>query len=149
MAQNSLQAVDIEFQVREAGTSDEYTELVCTVDDQIQLTNDITETNTRCGTKIGVSEAKATISGNATFNLTPDSDEASYDDVSDWQIAKTSLDFRYRNAACTDENGNAYAAGAIFDFVGTGYFVDSTLTGGDKEVAKFSFSFKPTNISKA
>lgn len=149
MAQNSLQAVDIVFLVREAGSSDPYTEMVCTVDDQIQLTNDITETNTRCGNKVGVSEAKATISGNAVFNLTPDSDEASYDDVSDWQIGKTSLDFKYQNEACSDENGNSYAAGAIFNFIGTGYFVDTTLTGGDKEVAKFSFSFKPTAISKA
>lgn len=149
MAQNSLQAVDIQFLVRQAGTSDAYKELVCTIDDQLQLTNDITETTTRCGTKIGISEAKATISGNATNNITPTTTEASYDDVSTWQIGKTSLDFKYQNEACEDENGNSYAAGAIFSFTGTGYFVDSTQTGGDKEVSKFSFSFKPSSIAKA
>lgn len=149
MADNSLQAVYIQFQVREAGTSDPYKELVCTIDDQLQLTNDVTETNTRCGNKVGVSEAKGNISGNATYNITPTSAEASYDDVSDWQIAKTSLEFKYQNEAFTDDAGTSHLEGSILSFTGEGKFVDSTFTGGDKDVAKFSFTFKPTSISKA
>lgn len=144
-----LQAVDIVFKVREAGTSDAYKELVCTIDDQLQLTNDVTETNTRCGTKIGVSEAKGTLSGNATCNISPTSSEVSYDDVAGYQIDRTNLDYEYKNEAFTDEDGNSVAEGAVLNFSGTGKFVDTTFTGADKDVAKFSFQFKPSTITKA
>jgi len=123
--------------------------LVCTIDDQLQLTNDVTETNTRCGNKVGVSEAKGNISGNAVYNITPTSGQASYDDVAGWQINKTSLEFQYQNEAFTDDEGNSYSAGDVLNFTGEGKFVDSTFTGGDKDVAKFSFTFKPTSITKA
>lgn len=148
LVDNAIQGVDIFFRVRAAGSSDTFQEMVCTIDDQIQLTNETTETDTRCGTYVGVKEAKATLSGNAVFNTDTTATEVSYDDVSTFQIAKTLLEFEYGNDAFTDGSGNSIAEGAVLYFTGQGRFTDSTFQGTTGEVGRFSFTFKASTISK-
>lgn len=149
MAQNAIQGIDVVFKVREAGTSGSYLQVVCEIDNSMKLTNDTQETKTKCKTFTGIDVAKSNISGNAVYNITPTATEASYKDVADWQLNATSLEFKFENAAFTDDAGTSYAEGALFDFTGTGYFVDSDFKGTSGQVGQFSYTFKPESIALA
>jgi hypothetical protein len=144
MADNSIQGLDVAFRVRVAGSGTAFKELVCSIDDQFQLTNDTNEKDTKCATFVGIKEAKGNISGNAVCNIAPTSSEASYKDVSGWQIAKTLMEFQYHNEAFTDANGDPVTAGAAIYFTGEGRFVDTTLKAPTGETVDFSWTFKPS-----
>lgn len=136
---NEIQGVDVLFQVRESGGSDTtWKTIVCDVDDQAEMDNEITETDTKCGTSIGVKEMKGNYSGNAVSNALPTSSEASYQDVIAWQKAKTVLDFRYFNEA-----SGAIAQGVALSQSGTGRFTNSVLTAATGETMNFSWTFSP------
>ena len=118
-----------------------YKSLVCEEDSQIDKSNDVTTTKTKCSTFKGISQVDVTISGNAVVNADPDTDEVSYADVSSWQNLKTQLHFRYRNAA-----SGAITAGQAVSDTGVGYFTQSTLTAAGDDVLKFSFTFSVTDL---
>lgn len=142
-----LEALNISVKVREVGETTWKT-LVCEIDDQASLTNDITETSTKCGTKVALGVAKGEYSGNASSNIQPTEFEASYNDIVNWQQNRTSLEFLMQNEAFTDDNGDPVAEGAALHQFSIGWFTNSVMTGGDKDVAKFSWTFKPkTNIT--
>lgn len=140
---NAIDSVDVKVQVREVGDTTWKT-LVCEIDSQFQLSNETTETDTKCGTFFGVKVAKGNNSGNAVFNATPGANEVSYDDVANWQINRTALEMLVENEAFTGEDGTSYTEGQVIHYFYSGKFVDSTLTGPVGEVMKFSWTFKPT-----
>lgn len=144
MAQE-LQAIDIKVQVREVGQST-WKNMTCEIDSQFQLTNDVSETDTKCGTFNGVKDAKGNYSGNAVYNVSPGATEVSWEDVANWQINKTLLEFLVENESFTAEDGSTIAEAAVLHIFSTGRFVDSTLTGATGDIGKFSWTFKPTGV---
>lgn len=140
-----IQGIDIKVQVREVGQTDWKT-LVCEIDSQFQHTNDVTETDTKCGTFNGVKEVKGNYSGNAVWNVAPGGTEVSYEEVLNWQIAKTLLEMLIENEAFTPESGSPIAEAAVLHIFVTGRFVDSTLTGATGDIGKFSWTFKPNGV---
>lgn len=133
-----IQGVDLIFEVREVGETD-WERLVCALDDQAEMDNEVSEVDTKCGTFTGVKELKGSYSGNAVANAAPTGTEVSYDQVLAWQKAKTLLDFRYYNLAF-----GAIAEGAAVYQEGQGRFTNSVLTGTTGEVVQFSWTFSPS-----
>lgn len=136
---NSIQGSAVVLEVSDDGVT--YKTLVCEEDSQMDLSNDVTTTKTKCSTFKGISAVDATISGNAVCNADPDVDEVSYNDVQTWQKLKTQKYFRYRNAA-----QGSFTAGQAFEHTGVGYFTQSTLTAPGDDVVKFSFTFSVTDL---
>lgn len=136
---NEIQGLDIVFEVQEDGDSaSDWQVLVCEIDSQSELTNDVTEVDTKCGTFAGIKEMKGNYTGNAVCNATPTATEASYEDVVGWQKDRTRMNFRFRNTA----SGSVLANEGVFQ-QGEGYFVASTLQGTNGEIVQFSWTFKP------
>lgn len=144
---NSLQGGEMELWVRVAGSSDPWLLLVCTLDDSFQLTNEVTEKDSRCGTHLGIKTAKGNVSGNAVANIDPSSSECSYDQVTTWQLAKTLVEYKYQNGAMSANGSNIVAGDAIY-FRGEGYFTDTTLNSPEGDTVDFSFTFRPSSVSK-
>lgn len=136
-----IQGIDLIFEVRVADGSDtSWDRLVCALDDQAEMDNEVSEVDTKCGTFTGVKEMKGSYSGNAVANAAPNAGtEVTYENVVGWQSDKTLLDFRYYNAAF-----GAIAEGAAVYQQGTGRFTNSVLTGSTGEVVQFSWTFSPT-----
>lgn len=134
----AIQALDIVFEVREAGASgpNPWLELVCELDDQGELNNDESTVDTKCGSFSGVKEVKGTYSGNAVADANPSTAQASYADVAQWQKDRTLLEYRYYNRA----NGSI-TVGSVVSHQGVGRFVNSVVTGTTGEVVQFSWSF--------
>ena len=137
-----IQALDIKVQVREVGDTT-WKSLVCEIDSQYQHTNDVTETDTKCGTFNGVKDMKGNYSGNAVFNVVPGGSELSYDEVLNYQRNKTLLEMLIENEAYTAEDGTPITEGSVLHIFARGRFVDSTLTGATGDIGKFSWTFKP------
>jgi hypothetical protein len=136
---NSIQGSSVVLELSSDGVT--YVTLVCEEDSQIDLSNDVTSTKTKCSTFKGISAVDATISGNAVCNAVPTASEVSYNDVQTWQKQKTQKYFRYRNAA-----QGTITAGEAFSHTGVGYFTQSTLTASGDEVVKFSYTFSVTDL---
>lgn len=140
-----LDATDVKVQVREVGDT-EWKVMTCEVDEQSELTNDTTETDTKCGTFFGTKEAKGNISGNAVYNVSPEADEVTLTDVRNWQRNKTNLEMLIENEAFVTSEGDSIAEGAALHEFWTGKFVGSTRTGAVGDVIKFSWTFKPQGL---
>lgn len=135
-----IQGIDIIVEVREsAGSDPTWKRLVCEVDNQAELDNEVSETDTKCGTFTGVKDMKGSYSGNAVSNAAPTSSEASYEQVSLWQDDKTLLDFRFYNAAF-----GAIAEGGVVNQQCVGRFTNTVFTSATGEVTQFSWAFSPT-----
>lgn len=135
-----IQGIDIIVEVREAAASgDDWLRLVCEVDNQAEMDNEVSETDTKCGTFTGVKDMKGNYSGNAVSNAAPTSSEASYEDIVTWQNDKTLLDFRFYNDAF-----GAIAVGAAVSQQATGRFTNSVMTSATGEVVQFSWTFSPS-----
>lgn len=128
----------VNFQVRAIGETDWRT-LVCTLDSQFSITNEVNKRRTNCGITASVSDPDFNASGNAVHNAEPAAEELSYNDVKGYQIAKTKLEFRYLSLA--DAN---LTEGEGFTNYGRGYFTESTLTASAEanESASFSWTFE-------
>lgn len=140
MPTTEIQGIDVYFEVR--GATDSVTtwkRLVCLMDSQAEMDNEVSEVDTQCGTFTGVKLMKGSYSGNAVSNADPTTLEASYQDVIGWQNDKTLLDFRYYNAAF----GAITEGEAVFQ-EGTGRFTNSVLNGTVGEVVQFSWTFSPS-----
>lgn|GEM_PF-4251655 len=132
--------------VREAGETTWLT-LVCEIDESIDHTNDVSETDTKCGTFNGVKEMKGNYTGNAVSNADPGATEASYSQILTWQKARTRVEFLHENEAFTASDGSPIAEGAAVHVYATGRFVQTTLTSPVGEVVKFAWTFKPDEIN--
>lgn len=136
----TTQGIDVVFEVRVSGDSDTtWLRLVCDLDDQAEMDNEVTEVDTKCGTFTGIKEMKGSYSGNAVSNAEPTSSEASYQDVVLWQKGKTLLDFRYYNLVA----GTVAEGEALFQ-TGQGRFTNSVLTAATGDLMQFSWTFSPT-----
>lgn len=125
------------------GSGDPFKTLVCTEDSQFRVTNETSERRTNCGVKTSIAIPTFNASGNAVQNPTPTSLEVSYNDVKDWQMTQTLLDFQYINDA--DTANNIPEGDGVNNF-GSGYFTDSTFTGSAEAdgVGSFSWTFTGT-----
>lgn len=141
----AIQGLNMVAQVREVGDT-EWLTIVCEIDSQMQLTNDVTEVDTKCGTFAGIKTLKANISGNAVYNVDPEAAEVTWNDIAQWQIDTALLEFLYKNTAFTATDGSPIADGAVIHVFNTGQFVDSTIQGTVGELGKFSWTFKPSGI---
>jgi hypothetical protein len=133
-----IQGIDDIFEVREVGEED-WLRLVCEVDNSAEMDNEVSETDTKCGTFVGVKEMKGNFSGNAVSNATPTSSEASYEQVVAWQKATTLLEFRNYNAAF-----GAIAESAAYHFEGQGRFTNTNKSSASGEVVQFSWTLSPS-----
>lgn len=135
-----IQGIDIIVEVRPASASlSAYKRLVCEIDNQAEMDNEVSETDTKCGTFTGVKDMKGNYSGNAVSNAAPTSLEASYEEVVNWQQDKELLDFRFYNAAF-----GAIAEGAVVNQQCQGRFTNTVMTSATGEVVQFSWTFTPT-----
>lgn len=138
-----IQGNDIIVRVREVGES-EWLQLVCEIDESIEHTNDVSETDTKCGTFNGVKEMKGNYTGNAVCNASPTSGECSYNQILQWQADREPIEILIENEAFTAESGDSVAEGEAVHIFATGKFVASTLTAQTGEVVQFSWTFRPT-----
>ena len=136
-----IQGIDLIFEVRVANASNTtWDRLVCALDDQAEMDNEVSEVDTKCGTFTGVKDMKGSYSGNAVANASPSvGTEVTYEEVVNWQKNKTLLDFRYFNLAF----GSILQGAAVYQ-EGSGRFTNSVLTGSTGEVVQFSWTFSPT-----
>lgn len=141
----SIQGIDTVFEVRTPATTSPvvaagpWRELVCSLDDGFELDNEVSETDTKCGTFTGVKKPKGTISGNAVASKALTSAQVSFLTVADWQDDTRVLDFRFYNKAA-DGGTN----GDVVSIQGQGRFTNSSLTASNGEVVQFGWSFTPT-----
>jgi hypothetical protein len=124
---------------REPGDEDWLT-LVCTSDSTFTITNEITKVRTNCGIQGSPGDPEFSASGNAVQNATPETLQASYQDVKEAQVDGTLLEFQYISAA----DAPALTEGQGVNNYGLGYFTESTFTanadpGGP---STFSWSFE-------
>lgn len=136
MATYELQGDDVEFLVRVADTGT-FKEMVCEETLTIDITNDVTTTKTKCGPFKGVQTPDFKVNGTGVYNYAPTSSEVSYNQVADWQIAKTKVEFIIRNQAF-----GAIVAGDALRFSGYGYFVSSQGSFPANDVVKFTWAFE-------
>jgi len=140
MATYELQGQDVEFLVRVADTGT-FKEMVCDGEFTFDISNDVSTTKTkRCGTFKGVLAPDFKANGTAVHNTEPTGSEVSYDQVANWQISTTKIEWIIRNQAY-----GAYAAGAALRFTGYGYFVSSQATFGN-DVVKFTWNMEGVGI---
>jgi hypothetical protein len=134
---------DVKVQIREAGDTT-WKELVCEVDETFEHTNDVTETDTKCGPAVGTKEMKGNYTGNGVANANAGASEVSWSNIVTWQRARTALEILIENEAYVAEDGTPIAEGTEIHIYAPGKFVQSTLTAATGEVVKFAWTFKPT-----
>lgn len=88
----TLQSKDSPIQLRVKGTSPWKT-LVCLENFNVPLATQVTETDTFCGNAVGLGIVKFNPTGSFVFEQFPDSDQVSYDQMVEWQLARTTLEF--------------------------------------------------------
>jgi len=143
----SIQGLDMVFEVRtpaDASTDPDtaagpWLELVCALDDQSELDNEVSVTDTKCGPFSGVKKPTGSYSGNAVASKSLSGTQASARMVQGWQDETTLLDFRYYNK----DTGADSVNGDVISQQGQGYFTNSVVTGTNGEVVQFSWSFSP------
>lgn len=138
MAATTIQGSNVEFLVRQKDTGD-FKEMVCEENLFFDVSNDVSTVKTKCGPFKGVQDPDFKANGTAVFNATPTASEVSYDDVLDWQVALTEVDFIIRN-----KSQGAYSAGDLVRMSGTGYFVSTQFDGSNGSVSKFSWNLEGT-----
>jgi hypothetical protein len=134
-----IQGIDDIFEVWELDAPETRYRLVCEIDNSAEMDNEVSETDTKCGTFTGVKEMKGNFSGNAVSNATPTSSEASYERVISWQKEKTLLGFANYNSAF-----GAVAESAAYHLEGQGRFTNSNKTSTTGEVIQFSWTLTPS-----
>lgn len=144
MAQ-SIQGLDIVFEVRTPATTSPvvaagpWREMVCSIDDGIELDNEVNETDTKCATFSSTKKPKGTITGNAVASKALTSGQVSYKDVVKFQDDTRLLDFRIYNKA--DVGGTD---GDVVSIQGQGQYTNTSMTGTVGEAVQFSWSFSPS-----
>lgn len=137
-----IQALQLETLVREVGDTD-WIVVNCELDNQEELTSDVSETESKCGIHVAIKPPKANVSGNAIYDIEADGTAtASYQDFRNWQLASTELEMLIRNKAFT-VGGNSYAVGAVHHHFYTGWITSTVKQESLNEVTKFSWAFKP------
>jgi hypothetical protein len=135
-----IQGSLINFKVRVNGTNDAFRTMICTEDTTFNIDNETTERRTNCGIKQGIADPTFNATGNAVFDYGPDATEVSYDEVKEWQKAKTKLDFQYLNAA---DVAAGITEGEAISISGSGRFTSSSFNASAEAdgVGSFSWTF--------
>lgn len=87
----------LSFRASDPG-SDALKSIVCEVDSNINSTMEVTTDATKCGSTTAPGSITTTLSGNAVVNITPETGEASYNEIQDLYYAQTQIDWEYTNA---------------------------------------------------
>lgn len=133
----------INFRVRPNGTADAFKTVICQEDVTFDIENEISERRTNCGIQTGIADPTFSASGNAVYDYTPLSTQVSWNDIKEYQKAKTKLDFQFYNAA---DVANGIAESEAVDVEGSGYFSQSSFTGSAEAdgLGSFSWTFSGT-----
>lgn len=137
MATREIQGANIQFLVRDYGSTDVFQEMVCEETLTFELNNDVNTTKTKCGVFKGIQVADFKANGGAVNNVTPTSTEYSYDELQRDQIGIVKKEFVIQNRAY-----GAIVAGHEIKMGGAGYFVGSQFTAGIGEVVKFTWNLE-------
>lgn len=85
-----LQGKDVTIQVStDSGTT--YKTLICLETLTVDMSSDVNERTTRCGTKVGVSEPKATMTGTFVWDDAPSTAQVSGADMLTWKNNNTQV----------------------------------------------------------
>lgn len=132
-----IQGKNIQLLLREFGSTDPFQEVVCEETVQIEVTNDVTTTKTKCGVFKGIDVADFKLNGNAVHNIDPTSAEVSHDGMLSWQLDRTKLEFVLQNRAY-----DSVDAGAAVRMAGSAYITSTVFNGSNAEVAKFTWNLE-------
>lgn len=116
-----VQGTLVNMWVRVSGTANAFKKLICLENSNFQITNEVTERRTNCGVKTGVASPTFNASGSAVQDPLTDGTSVSYADVKAWQVAKTKLDFNYKNDA---DSANGLDVGEGIQNYGSGFFTE-------------------------
>ena len=108
----NLQSVNTPFQLSENGT--DWKVLVCTKTKTAPFTLPTTENETDCGPKIGVGNVKFNPSGTGTYEIEPDADEVSHDDLIQWMNNKQLIYWKWENLTAGSIGRNFYYKGQCY-----------------------------------
>lgn len=110
----TLQSKDSPIQLRTKGTSPWKT-LVCLENFNIPLATQVTETDTFCGNAVGLGIVKFTPAGSFVFEQFPDADQVTYDQMVEWQLNGTLLEFLVEYLGSTGSTATPkYLSGECF-----------------------------------
>lgn len=136
MATTTIQGSNIELLVRQKDTG-LFKTMVCEETVFLDVTNDVSTANTKCGKFKGLSVADFKLNGTAVFNATPTSTELSYNEVLAFQIDRVRCEFILRNAAYT-----GVTAGDLIRMSGDCFFNSTQFDGSDGNVSKFTWTME-------
>lgn len=89
----TLQSIDSPIQLRAKGTMP-WKMLVCLENFNIPLATNVTKTATFCGNAVGLGLIDFTPAGSFVFEQFPDDDQVTFDQMLEWQINRTTLEFK-------------------------------------------------------
>ncbi len=115
----------IKIELRENSVGGAFKTLVCTESSSFEISTETSVKRTNCGISTTVSDATATASGTAVQNVVPTSSEISYEQMKQWIVAGTKLDFRYFNEA---DAANGITEGQAVETTGSAYVTSLTLS---------------------
>jgi hypothetical protein len=115
--------------------------IVCEETSTLNLSANVNETKTKCGTFVAVDTPTGTVTINGVVNGSPEATELSFNTIAGYVNAKTKLYGLYQNAV-----SGSVALGTAVYASGTGYFTSAEVTSQEGDLIKFtaSFSFSGT-----
>lgn len=136
-----LQGSHVGVYIRSYGSTDPFKRVVCEETLQLDLSNDINTTKTKCGVFKGVDVTDWKVQGTGVCNFNPGGSEISSDDMIDLQINRTKIEVFVQNEAFT-ESGTSYDVGEVFKFGGAAYINSQNLNFPSNDIAKYSFGLE-------
>lgn len=130
----TLQSIDSPIQLRAKGT-EPWKTLVCLENYNIPLATQVTETDTFCGNAVGLGLIKFTPAGSFVFEQFPTDDQVTFDQMLEWQIDRTQLEFKVEYQG---SNGSLVAATKYL--TGECFVTSTEMQGAINDVLKSSYT---------
>ncbi len=118
--------------LRPNGTTTGFKSVVCNEDLAISLNTEIIERTTKCGVLKAPGQASSEIPFSGVCDFAPGGTQVSHDQLLDWAIAKTKLDFVL---------GDLSTGGTILNVSGAGYLGDFELQAPAEDFIAFDATF--------
>lgn len=130
-----IQSSAVFFYVRPAGTPT-WKILVCLSQWNAPVASQINETDTiHCGVAVGIGNVRLNPTGTAVCEAAPTAGQVTYEDMLNWQTAKTLIEFK---TEYPDQGSAGY--GGNFFLWSQGYVSATDLQSNANDVIKFTFT---------
>lgn len=130
-----IQSSSVFFYIRAVGDTN-WKILVCLSQSNMPVASQINETDTiHCGVAVGIGNVRLNPTGTAVCEAAPTGGKATYEDLLDWQLKKTLIEFK---TEYPDQGSAGY--GGNFFLYSQGYVTATELQSNANDVIKFTFT---------